>query len=160
MIWAIVLLIIGIGLVVLEVLLPSGGLISLMAAVAIVSSLILGFMNSSVLGVTLSAVTFVCLPTAIVVALKILPSTSLGRRMFLIPKAASVSSAGPSGQDDYAGLFGKAGIAVTELRPSGIAEIGQKRYSVVAECEMIDKGTEIVVVKIEGNNIVVDPKPA
>ena len=54
--------------------------------------------------------------------------------------------------------MGKTGITATPLRPSGIAEFSDQRYSVVAEGEMIEKGTEIIVVKIEGNSIVVEPK--
>jgi len=58
--------------------------------------------------------------------------------------------------EDYKTLTGKNGRTVTPLRPSGIAEIKGERYSVVSEGELIEDDTEIVVVEIQGNSIVVE----
>lgn len=53
-------------------------------------------------------------------------------------------------------LLGKTGVAVSTLRPSGIAMIEKTRYDVVTDGEFIEKGEPIVVVQIETNSIVVD----
>ena len=57
-----------------------------------------------------------------------------------------------------ASLVGKEGVALTMLRPSGIAEIGGKRIDVVADGDFISKGEGIVVTQAEGIRILVKKK--
>jgi membrane-bound serine protease (ClpP class) len=52
-------------------------------------------------------------------------------------------------------LIGRTGETITNLRPSGIALIDDQRVDVVAEGEFVGSGKEIVVVKVEGNRILV-----
>ncbi len=52
-------------------------------------------------------------------------------------------------------LLGHQGIAHTVLRPSGTAIIEGNRLDVVAESGMIEKGSAITVVAIEGTRIIV-----
>ena len=53
-------------------------------------------------------------------------------------------------------LKGKKGIAVTTLRPSGKINIEGKNYDALAEAGMIDKGTSIVVTKVEAAQLYVE----
>jgi membrane-bound serine protease (ClpP class) len=53
-------------------------------------------------------------------------------------------------------LKGKKGIAVTTLRPSGKINIEGKNYDALAESGMIDKGTRIVVTRIEAAQLYVE----
>ena len=155
--YAIVLLAIGIVLLILEAFLPSGGILGLMAAAALVGSLILAFRQSDTAGFTLVAICVVIVPLAIVTGLKIFPKTPVGRRVILRPPADAAPVA-PDGvaDEDYTPLLGRNGKTVTPLRPSGIIEIDGPRYSAVAEGEMIAQDLDIVVINIEGNNIVVN----
>jgi len=50
---------------------------------------------------------------------------------------------------------GHKGVSISQLRPSGIARIGNKRLNVVSRGELIEANKEIIVVEIEGNSIVV-----
>lgn len=66
-------------------------------------------------------------------------------------------------EDGYVGvdpeliqLKGKSGIAVTTLRPSGKINIDGKNYDAMAETGMIDKGTAIVVIKVEAAQLYVE----
>ncbi len=52
-------------------------------------------------------------------------------------------------------LVGVEGVAVTQLRPTGIARLDERRYDVVTRGELIEKGTPIKVVEVSGNRIVV-----
>lgn len=52
-------------------------------------------------------------------------------------------------------LLHKTGTAFTDLRPAGTAEINGQRVDVVAENQMITRGTPIKVVHIEGMRVVV-----
>ncbi|WP_300369960.1 NfeD family protein [Brachyspira sp.] len=55
----------------------------------------------------------------------------------------------------YDDLIGKNGIADTFFRPSGYILIDGKKYDAVSEGEFIDKGSNLKVVLVEGNRIVV-----
>ena len=164
MLYAIILIIVGLVLVLLEVLIPSGGLISVLAGAVIIGGIVLGFKQSTATGSALLIVTFVCVPVLITLGLKFFPQTAVGRRMLLIPsrREATAGVTAPAGVSDvdFSSLKGKSGRTVTPLRPSGIAEIEGERYSVVALGEMIDQDVEIVVVKLEGNSVVVDDRIA
>jgi membrane-bound serine protease (ClpP class) len=52
-------------------------------------------------------------------------------------------------------LVGREGVAQTVLRPTGIGQIDGKRLDVVAESAMIERGSPIKVVAVEGSRIVV-----
>ena len=53
------------------------------------------------------------------------------------------------------GLTGAVGVALTDLRPAGAAEIGGRRIDVVSEAGYLDAGTEVEVVVDEGYRRVV-----
>ena len=54
-------------------------------------------------------------------------------------------------------LVGQEGVARTDLRPAGIATINGRRLDVVAEGGMVEKGTEVKVVEVDGVRVVVRP---
>jgi membrane-bound serine protease (ClpP class) len=56
-------------------------------------------------------------------------------------------------------LVGREGTAITDLRPSGTALIGDERLDVVSEAEWIQAGTPVRVVSAEGYRHVVRPAP-
>jgi membrane-bound ClpP family serine protease len=154
----IILLIAGILLAFLETILPSGGLLGFLATCALLGSVILGFMQSSFVGLAVLIIVFIAVPFLVFVGLKTLPKTPFGRQMILNETSLNnKQNAGTSQvqQEDFEFLAGKVGKTITELRPSGIAEIDGKRYSVISEGEMIEPSVDIIVKNIEGNNIIV-----
>jgi membrane-bound serine protease (ClpP class) len=52
-------------------------------------------------------------------------------------------------------LIGRDGIAVTDLRPSGTAQVGEERVDVVTEGEFISQGSPLRVLRSEGYRLVV-----
>jgi membrane-bound serine protease (ClpP class) len=66
-----------------------------------------------------------------------------------LPADADYESDGP------AGLVGKRGKALTTLRPSGKAEIKGRSYVVESDASFVEQGTEVQVVRVRGNRIVV-----
>lgn len=54
-------------------------------------------------------------------------------------------------------LVGRAGIAVTPLRPAGVAQFDGERLDVVTEGDYIDQGSSVVVVRSEGYRHIVRP---
>ncbi|CAN5167923.1 NfeD family protein [soil metagenome] len=49
------------------------------------------------------------------------------------------------------GLAGQHGIAQTDLRPTGKISIGNERYEASTDGELLEKGTEIIVLRSRGN---------
>jgi len=144
----------------MEMFLPSAGILGALATGAIIGSLVLAFKEGEGIGLVFLGVTVIIVPVLLVLGLKIFPKTPIGRRIILPPVKESVSARGQAGvsMEDYRTLVGKSGRAVTPLRPSGIVEIEGERYSVVSEGELIEDNTEVVVVVIQGNSIVVERK--
>jgi membrane-bound ClpP family serine protease len=56
---------------------------------------------------------------------------------------------------DLEHLLGHKGVATTQLIPSGKARFGNQLVDVTADGEVIGRGTEIVVVAVQGNRVVV-----
>jgi membrane-bound serine protease (ClpP class) len=52
-------------------------------------------------------------------------------------------------------LLNGTGTALTQLRPSGIADINGQRVDVVTEGDLIERGAQLKVVAVEGARIVV-----
>jgi len=62
-------------------------------------------------------------------------------------------------RNEHPELLQQMGMAVTQLRPSGAALINGRRVDVVSEGQLIEKGTPIKVVAIEGMRVVVRAAP-
>jgi membrane-bound serine protease (ClpP class) len=54
-------------------------------------------------------------------------------------------------------LVGKTGVAVSELRPAGIADVEGERLDVTTEGGFVPAGTPVTVVHAEGMRLVVKP---
>jgi membrane-bound serine protease (ClpP class) len=80
--------------------------------------------------------------------IKFFPNTRLGRRMMLQGSSGNIHTERPE-------LLQQIGTAATQLRPSGAALINGQRVDVVSEGPLIEKGTPIQVVAIEGLRVVV-----
>ncbi len=149
---------VGILLAFLETILPSGGLLAFLAAASLIGAVVIGFMHGEPTGWIILLATLVCVPVLILLGLKVLPKTPFGRRMMLAEPGKRLDPPGGKveiSDEDFSRLKDRSGVTVTELRPSGIAEIDGKRYSVVSEGEMINPSVKIIVKEVEGNNIIV-----
>jgi membrane-bound serine protease (ClpP class) len=84
-------------------------------------------------------------------------TTDTGRFSHLSLKEVMSKEDGYLGVDpEILQLKGKKGIAITTLRPSGKISIEGKNYDALAESGMIDKGTEILVTRVETAQLYVD----
>ena len=85
------------------------------------------------------------------VAIKLVPQTAAGKKMILSHEQTDMRAGATHAPE----LVGREGVAQTLLRPSGTALLDGKRLDVVAESDMIERGSAIKVVAIEGTRIVV-----
>ena len=53
--------------------------------------------------------------------------------------------------------IGARGVALTPLRPSGTATINERRYDVVTEGVIVERGSAVEVTNVEGNVVTVSP---
>ncbi len=86
----------------------------------------------------------------------VFPNTSLGKK-FVLEAESSVED-GCIAVQDLKKYVGKEGVTQTMLRPSGIAIVEGERLDVISDCEFIEKGTEIKIVKESGGRLMVAKK--
>lgn len=146
-----VFLTVGILLICVEIFIP-GGVVGVLGSIALAGAVVTGFFAFGTHGGLLASATMVVIGgIAIVAWLKFVPRTTMGRKITL---SADLSKA-KSTQDDLAGLVGQTGIARSDLRPSGVAEIGGQRIDVIAESGYISQGTKVQVTQVDGIRIAV-----
>jgi len=134
-----------------EVLLPSGGVLSIIAAGLFVYSIYLAFTSISFdAGVMLIMADIVILPILAIIGLK-----ALGRSPLALRSSLQKSDGVVSYDEKLSDLVGKEGVAVTNLRPSGTVRIENRRIDVVTRGDFIEKGAAVEVAKVEGSRVVV-----
>jgi membrane-bound serine protease (ClpP class) len=86
-----------------------------------------------------------------------LPHTPLFSNMMLEPPSSAELEdiAHREALVDFAHLLGHRGIAATQLTPSGKARFGNRLVDVIADGEVVARGTEVVVTEVHGNRVVV-----
>ena len=141
----VLLFIVGMGLLILEVFVPGFGLFGIAGILSILASFyfVLGG-NASALNWL--AISIVAALTLFALLIKYLPSNPAWNLFVL--KDKQENSEGYSVTPDLTQYAGKSGVAVTTLRPAGIALIDGIRIDVVTFGDYIDAGTNIVVDRV------------
>jgi membrane-bound ClpP family serine protease len=142
-------------LVVLELLLPTHGILAVLCALTAVAACGYAFWVDSVFGLIASILVLLASPLVLWLAVRIYPNTFMGKRVMLAQPTASDTQSFAREQAALEKLLGQRGVAVTVLRPAGMAEIGGHRIDVSAEAGVIDPGTPVVVVKVTGLLVIV-----
>ena len=157
------LLILGIGLlglsvllIMLEVFVPSGGILGIGSLISAISGLVCLFRYEMVWGASGFLMMSVLAPMIFVYSVKILPGTPLGRMML----GRSGEEIAREHEDAYRDqknerehLLGLNGTAATDMRPSGVVMIEGQRHDALAVGGIIDLGRSIKVTKVAGLSI-------
>jgi membrane-bound ClpP family serine protease len=155
--WAILLLLIGCSLVVLEVFIPSGGIISVLSGVAFITSILIasweGPTTGPATGFVFAGITVFAVPTIAIIAFKYWPTTRMGKA-FLgeLPREDEVVPEEPRRT-----LVGRVGVARSKMLPSGAVEIDGQMIDAVTQGQAIEPGAYVVVVEVRANRVVVRP---
>lgn len=141
----------GVVVIFAEIFIPSGGLLGVVAVGLFGYSLFVVFSDiSTAVGVYFLAADVIGLPFLIYFGVNM-----LARSPATLQQTLS-SQEGVTSQDPALELFmNKKGVTLADLRPSGPARIDNQRVNVVSRGEYIDKGSEITVVAVKGNQVVV-----
>jgi membrane-bound serine protease (ClpP class) len=147
----VILQLIGVLVIIAEIILPSGGILSLLATGLFGYSLYLVFTHiSASAGLVFITADLILIPVLVYFGIKFLAKSPVTLRARLA-KEDGVTSQSPE-QEEFLGSKGR---ALTDLRPSGVALIDEERVDVVTRGEYIEKHTDIVVITVSGNQIVV-----
>ena len=156
--WAFLLLAIGLLAVVLELFVPSAGVLGITAGILIVISVVLGFMESVSSGVILLAVAIVTIPGMLALMVKIWPYTPIGKRILLKDlKPEDVLPNYTENKEQKERLEGQLGIAQTKMLPSGIVMVNDEKFDAVSDGFAVEAGDSVRVISVRGNHVYVEP---
>lgn len=154
--WAIVLLAVGLGVMVLEVFIPSGGVLGFVSVLALVSAVVTAFLEQGVLGgFFFLALTIVLVPMVLAVAFRWFPATPLGRRVLPPPPEATDVVPQREAREEVRRLVGSSGLVVDELVPWGTVRVGGRTLEAMSEGGVIGVGEPVEVVGTQGLSLVV-----
>ena len=143
--WVVLLFALGLSLIVAEIFLV-GVVLGLIGLTCMLVSIYFGFEKSAGLGWTLVVIAAASVPVLAIVWVKV-----INRVLAMKFTQTGYTSA----QMQYKDLVGQEGVALTALRPAGMARFGDKKVDVVSEGEVVDRDARVRVVEVKGNRVVV-----
>lgn len=149
---AIILFVIGLGLIVLELFVP-GGIAGIIGFIAVIGSFFLASGNIVHMGLSLLIALILSVLVSILM-IKVLGKKVKFFRKIILTDSTSTES-GYVSNKTRSELVGVEGVTVTALRPSGTVAVGDERIDVVSEGAFIQKDKKVKIVKAEGSRIVV-----
>ena len=154
LLFPIILQLVGVVVIIAEIILPSGGILSIAALGVFGYSLFIVFNEISMTsGFSFVVADLILIPVLVIVGLKLLARSPVTLRKTLSRKEGVSSQS--SKLESY---VGRQGNALTNLRPAGIAVINGKRVDVVTRGEYLEKDSAIIVTAVTGNQIIVRKK--
>lgn len=157
--WAVALLLLGCALVILEVFIPSGGILGMLSAFAIIGSIVFAFQRDVTSGLVFVLVSLIAVPILLAGAFRIWPHTPMGKAF--LGELPSEEELKPI--DLRRQLVGRVGIAKSKMLPSGSVLVDGQWLDAIAQGSFIEPGETIVVVEVRANRVVVrqaDPDEA
>lgn len=160
LLWGLGLLAASLLLIVIEVFVPSGGLIALVAAGCAIGGIVALFRYHPWWGVIGIAVLLILAPMAFSFAIRVWPSTPLGRRMLGERSPEEIEAARERERrqhEELRALIGQQGTVLTDLRPVGLVQIGNRRYDAISETGYVRAGQRVRVAGADSMQLRVRP---
>jgi membrane-bound ClpP family serine protease len=156
LVWVVSLLVLGLGVMVLEVFVPSGGILGFVSILALLASVATAFLElGATAGMASLAVVVLAVPAVLSVAFRWFPETPLGRRVLPpAPESADVLP-DPTRRQHARDLVGRTGLTVSELLPWGGVQIDGEVVDAVSEDGPIAAGVAIEVVGVQAAALIV-----
>lgn len=149
---AIICFIVGFIFVIVEMFHPGFGVPGILGAIFLIAGVVLSA-DSVIEVLVLMGIIIALLGLALNFVLKSVTRGRLSRTLIL--RETQKKEDGYIGAEDLEYFVGQEGVALTVLRPSGIAEINGIKLDVVSEGEYISENTKVKIIKVEGRRIVV-----
>lgn len=148
----VLLLIVGFGLVFIEMHIPGFGVPGIAGAIFLILAVALtaeNFAQALVMSLAILAV----LGIMLAVVLTFFTKGKLFKPLILSDEQKKEHGYISSSDLDY--LLGKRGIAITDLRPSGSVDIDGVKFDVISNGEYIPKGSNVEIFKVSGVKLLV-----
>jgi membrane-bound ClpP family serine protease len=146
----------------LEVLIPSGGIIGLVSLAVAIAGVVAFWNADPVWGVSSLLALVVLVPLLINFALKVFPHTPIGKHLILGGEEGGDedeqlgAEAAAREREEKAraeALVGLEGSASTDLRPIGTADFEGRAVEVTAESGFIERGERVRITKVSGKTV-------
>lgn len=147
-----VLFTIGLLFLAIEFFLPGFGVMGVLGAIAFLAAVISAAFDP-MFGFTSVVIAFVITGIGVLTAIKVFGAR--GRWKKLVLEDVQKNQEGYVAYHVKNELLGKEGVAVTPLRPAGVAQIDGNRHDVISEGRMIPAGATVQVVQVKGVRVVV-----
>ena len=142
----------GVLMIIVEILLPTVGLLAGLGVAAMLYSIVLA-LGGDIGALAALGIALIISVAAFMPIVSRLPSSKLWNKMVL--RTSSREEAGYVSAAQQSELVGKTGEVLTELRPSGTVRIDGRPVDVISEGAFIQKGAQVVVLSVNGSRIVV-----
>jgi membrane-bound ClpP family serine protease len=159
-VWAVLLLVLGMGLAIMEVFFPSAGILGFLSASAVLAAIVVGFQYGTGTGFAMLAVAIFGIPAVLILAFRYWPHTAMGRKVLLMaPTSEDVLPDNPALRS-LKDLVGKVGQAKCKMLPGGVVVIEGHTIEAVSEGLPIEAGQPVRVIAVRANRAVVRPVEA
>lgn len=156
LLWVAALLLVGLGVLVLEVFVPSGGLLGFLSLSALVAGVFIAFWSLGPLpGMIALAVVVFGVPVALLVALRWFPETAIGRRVIPPPPEPDDVVPAADRRRRAREAVGRRGRTTSELVPWGIVEVDGVTLDAMSEGGPIAAGVPVEIVAAQAAAVVV-----
>jgi len=160
--WVVGLLSIAVFCIALELFIPSHGLLSLTAGMCAIAGIVFAFRISPMTGALTLGLVAVCTPASFWLAIKVFPSTPVGRRIILSEGSTEEElqqrhSSRSAEEEALGALVGMRALALTGLRPGGTIRIEGQDIEAFAETGFIDAGQDVIVASVRHRHVKVRP---
>ena len=150
LIWGLVLLAAALCIVIIDLFLPTGGILAITAFVVAAAGIVCLFRYDATWGVAGSLAVVIGGPALFVFGFKMMPHTPMGRKLILGADGAQNAAPAP---DQAQSLVGHEGVVVSDLRPIGVVRIGDRKYEAMTETALVRAGSTVRVTAVEGMNL-------
>lgn len=146
----------GIVVFLLELLIPSAGVLGIVSLAMALGGVVAFFNVSVAWGMISLLLVGVLIPIAAVFAFRIMPHTPIGKALFLQDEEADRQRAEiekQAARSNAREIVGQVGTAITDLHPAGRIEVDGTRYDALAVTGLINRGQQVRVIDVWGTEV-------
>lgn len=156
---AYLLIALGLLLFVVELFLPSGGLLFVLSVLALVTGVAMTFVygEDASTGVFTLLALLILIPVLGSVALHYWPKTRIGKRFMLTGPEADATLASMPVNLELEQLRGRYGRALSPLRPAGMTDFDGRHVDTITEGLMVEPGQWVRCIDVRAGKVIVRP---
>ncbi len=144
-------LIVGVGLLVVEVFVPGFGLPGISGIALLAVGIIITWNTyGPVAGLAVTVIALALAGISISISVKSAATGKLSKSALILKETSQTVD-----HEETEALLGREGVTITVLNPVGVADFDGVRLNVVSEGTYLEKGVKVQVTKVEGAKIIV-----